>query len=525
MAAVWAEPDPQIVEHLHDAVAELAPVAVCDDVAPSVVEDPRARERADAVREKLAKARTLEASTSYARALPLAMEAVADAEALHDRGLQGEARMVLGAIQLGAGKLQDGARELDLAMQAAIAGDDPRLFARATAEHAYVAATWLGRPDAALQELALARAALERVPADRELAAELSSREGVAQRQAGRYPEAVAAFERALGERQELHGAEHPSVATALNNVANARTALGQLDVAIAEHQRALAIREKTLGADHPEVAMSLDNLASVLASTGRLDEALASVRRGLALRERVLGPEHARVADSLSNLGVILTELGQADESLASHRRALSIRETALGPDHALVAKSLNDIGFALVQLGRWDEAEATLERAVAVGVRALGPEHPDVATSHFNLGRAAHGRGDYERAASQLQQALVTRVRVLGDRHPTVGTTWAWIARTRRDQRKRAPAREAADAALGIIDAQRDPDAWAQARLVLADVLWDEGERGKARSSVGEALATVKATPSGQSAVAMLGAWQKARGEDEPVVVVPSG
>ncbi|MBC8070217.1 MAG: hypothetical protein IAG13_17935, partial [Deltaproteobacteria bacterium] len=133
---------------------------------------------------------------------------------------------------------------------------------------------------------------------------------------------------------------------------------------------------------------------------------------------------------------------------------------------------------------------------------------------------GRAAHGSGAYERAAHELQAALTARVRSLGDRHPAVGTTWLWIARTRRDQRKPAAAREAASAALAIIDPQRDPDAWAQARLVLADVLWDEGERNKARSVVGEALATVRTATSGQSAVAMLAAWQKARGADEPEV-----
>jgi eukaryotic-like serine/threonine-protein kinase len=523
LAELWSEANAQIVEHMHDGVAELVPVAICDDPASVVAfpDDAGTRARVHAVRERIAEARALELAAIYDRALPVASEAVSAADALRDRVLQGEARLVLGAIQVAAGRVEDGARELDAAMQAAVAGGDPRLLARATSEYAQVAAQWLGQPELALQLLALGRAALERVPADRDLAADLASREGVAQRQAGRYPDAVAAFERALALRRETHRDDEPVIANALNNLANARTATGQLEQSLDEQQQALAIREAALGVDHPEVAMSLDNLGSVLASMGRLDDALLHVRRGLALRERVLGPDNPRVADSLNSLGVILTELGQIDEALASHRRALSIRERALGPEHALVAVSLNNIGFALVQLGRWDEAEATLQRAVAVGIRAHGVDHPDIAASHFNLGRAAHGRGNFEQAAHELQIALAARVRSLGERHPTVGTTWLWLARTRRDQHKRAAARDAADAALAIIDAQRDPDAWAQARLVLADVLWDEGERGKARNLVGESLATVRTAKSGQSAVAMLGAWQKARGEDEPVVV----
>jgi tetratricopeptide (TPR) repeat protein len=529
LTGLWAEADAQVVEHLHDGVAELVSPAVCDDVGAlmaAIPEDPKQRERVDATRETIAKARAFEVAALYQRGMPLATEAASEADALHDRALQSEARVVLGAIHIGAGRLEDGARELDAAMQAAVAGGDPRLLARATAEYAYVAAVWLGKPDVALQVIALGRAALERVPADRDLAADLWSREGVAHRQAGRYQPAVAAFEKALALRKEIHRDDDPSIANALNNLANARTPLGQLEEALSEQQQALAIREKALGPDHPEVAMSLDNLGNVLASMARWDEALSHVRRGLTLRERVLGPEHPRVADSLNNLGIILTEVGQIDEALASHRRALSIRETVLGSEHALVAASLNNIGYALVQLGRWNEAEATLQRAIVVGQRTLGHDHPDVATSHFNLARAANGRGDYERANTELQIALASRARSLGDRHPTVGTTWLWVARNYRDQRKRAQAKEAAQAALAIIEPSKDPDAWAQARLVLADVLWDEGERGKARASVGEALATVKTSASSQSAVAMLGAWQKARGEDEePVVVLPGG
>ncbi|HWB79826.1 MAG TPA: tetratricopeptide repeat protein [Nannocystaceae bacterium] len=524
---VWLEADAQVVEHLHDAVAELVPPAVCDDasvLAAALPEDPSKREKVFAARETIAKARALEAAASYERALPLASEATAAADAVRDRSLQSEARVVLGAIHVGAGRFEDGARELEAAMQAAVAGGDPRLLARASSEYAYVAATWLGKPDAALQVIALGRAALERVPADRDLAADLWSRDGVAHRQAGRYPQAIEAFEKALAQRREVHGDADPSVAAALNDLAIARASLGQLDQALQEHERARAIREQALGADHPEVAMSFDNIGTVLAKMGRLDDALTNVRKGLALRERVLGPEHARVADSLNNLGVVLTELGHADEALASHRRALSIRETVLGSEHALVAASLNNIGFALVQLGRWNEAEATLQRAIVVGTHALGADHPDVATSHFNLGRAAHGRGDYERAGTELEIALASRTRSLGDRHATVGTTWVWIARNHRDRRQRIPAKTAAQAALAIIEPAKDPDAWAQARLVLADVLWEEGERGKARASVGEALATVRTSTGGQSAVAMLGAWQKARGEDE-VEVLPGG
>ena len=85
-------------------------------------------------------------------------------------------------------------------------------------------------------------------------------------------------------------------------------------------------------------------------------------------------------------------------------------------------------------------------------------------------------------------------------------------WIARNHRDRRQRIPAKEAAQAALAIIEPAKDPDAWAQARLVLADVLWDEGERGKARASVGEALAA------STRGAAYANFWEARAGEIKP-------
>ena len=85
-------------------------------------------------------------------------------------------------------------------------------------------------------------------------------------------------YERALAIREKALGADHPDVATSLNNLGalayaqgdleGARgyleRAQGDLEGARGYHERALAIWEKALGADHPDVATSLNNLGLV---------------------------------------------------------------------------------------------------------------------------------------------------------------------------------------------------------------------------------------------------------------------
>ena len=70
---------------------------------------------------------------------------------------------------------------------------------------------------------------------------------------------------------ENILGAEHPEVATVLNNLARMYETKGYYGRAEPFYRRALAIREKTLGPEHPEVASSLNNLGGVVQYQGRL--------------------------------------------------------------------------------------------------------------------------------------------------------------------------------------------------------------------------------------------------------------
>ncbi|MEM7741241.1 MAG: tetratricopeptide repeat protein, partial [Pseudomonadota bacterium] len=93
--------------------------------------------------------------------------------------------------------------------------------------------------------------------------------------------EAKPLFERAVAIDEKTLGAEHPNLATSLNNLAGLLQAQvcrfelavlsvmaisqGNYDEAKSLYQRAIAATEKALGADHPDVANRLNNLATLL--------------------------------------------------------------------------------------------------------------------------------------------------------------------------------------------------------------------------------------------------------------------
>ena len=67
-----------------------------------------------------------------------------------------------------------------------------------------------------------------------------------------RYAEAKSYYEQALVVWEQIRGAEHPGVATALHNLAEIYLEEGQLEQAEKHYLHSLAIRERSLQPGHP---------------------------------------------------------------------------------------------------------------------------------------------------------------------------------------------------------------------------------------------------------------------------------
>ncbi|MGD1809248.1 CHAT domain-containing protein, partial [Dapis sp. BLCC M126] len=133
-----------------------------------------------------------------------------------------------------------------------------------------------------------------------------------------------AIYEKALG-------ADHPKVATNLNNQAELYREQGKYTEALPLHEQSLAIREKALGADHSDVASSLNNMASLYHEQGKYTEALPLYQRSRAIYEKALGADHPKVALSLNNLSVLYLAQGNTTSAIEYLTQAMEVEETTL--------------------------------------------------------------------------------------------------------------------------------------------------------------------------------------------------
>jgi len=196
---------------------------------------------------------------------------------------------------------------------------------------------------------------------------------GSAYQKLGRYPEAIARFERAL--------VLQPDFVEALSNLGNTLRDAGRREDALASYNRALALKP-----DRPDV---LANRGNVLRELRRFDEALGDFDRGLAL-----DPQSAVL---LFNRANVRFDLGRFDDALADYDAAL-----AIAPDYCL---AISHRGSALRALKRYDEALAAIDQALL-----LQPDSAEILTNRGDtlgeLGRYAQALSDYDRALA-LKQA----------------------------------------------------------------------------------------------------------------------
>jgi tetratricopeptide (TPR) repeat protein len=83
------------------------------------------------------------------------------------------------------------------------------------------------------------------------------------------FDKAEPLYRRALAIREKAYPAEHPAIATSLNNLGEMYSAQRRYDKAEPLLKRALAIRDK-LPADHPDRRRTQDNLAALYGATGQ---------------------------------------------------------------------------------------------------------------------------------------------------------------------------------------------------------------------------------------------------------------
>jgi CHAT domain-containing protein len=338
----------------------------------------------------------------------------------------------------------------------------------------------------AREALALREAALGPDHAD---AAESVSTLGELLQDAGDYPTARAAFERALAINERVFG-NHERTATSLNLLGFVTFRMGDAVMGRQLVERSLAIRESLFGRDHIVASYSLINLGIILGGQADVN-ARPVLERALAIRERVNGPTHPLVATVLVALADVLRDVGDRASARAHLERALRIREAA--GNEIGVATVLTGLGVVSAAEGDLAAARVSLDRSLEIFERLLGAEHVAVANSLYELGRVYLDEGRVLEARAMLERSLRIREKVYGREHPTVARTVRSLGDVLRTAGDLPGARQLYERALAISEARLGPEhvSTAQALHALGNVVLRLGDVPRAHVLLERALA----------------------------------
>ncbi len=404
LVALFDAPDHDVVNNAPTAARELETAASCTTVAGMrrhIAADEKEQAADQLLRSKLAEARALFAAGKYA----------AGAEKLKT-GLnpsappatQSEAYLLLARLELKRGENRLARQANLVATEQALKSGEAGLAARGLSR--LYASEGFDESDADADAWSrLASAAAARVPGDWEVQVELSRNDGFVDIRRKRYKAALADFEQVLSLQQEHLGAEHPDVASTLNNLGIVLTFLLRYDEAVARYDQSLRLHEKLEGPEHPNVALASHNLAIALRRMGKPLEARAAFERALQIRRKALGINHPESLHSAQALVKLLIGVGDLE---AARRTLDEVKET-----RALMS------GADSVEMLPVLELEAELYLAGEYWGEAL-----QTATRHLALAKARGPAGEKEISTAMLEQiAAWTQLGAWGDARKTLG------------------------------------------------------------------------------------------------------
>lgn len=242
-------------------------------------------------------------------------------------------------------------------------------------------------------------------------------------------------FERAAAIYEKVLPADHPDLATSLNNLGFDRYRLGQYRDAENLYHRALDIRERVLPENHPAIADTINNLAELYKAVGRIDEAIPLLNRALEMRVRSLSPDDPRIASSLQNLAGALELDPKGDKFVAAQKlieRALAIRLKSQRPGHPEIAGAISKLATNLFNQNKFGEAEGRFVEALAMRRVSQPAKHPDIASTLAGLSLSQIEQQKYTNAETSLREALAIREAVLAPNSETTGEAHRFLART---------------------------------------------------------------------------------------------
>jgi len=238
----------------------------------------------------------------------------------------------------------------------------------------------------------------------------------------GQYREATQLLQEAVEIDRRTDGADSPSYANSLHNLAGAFMREGDLIDAAAMERQDLALRRRLLGNDHPDLGYTLNNLGWILIEEGDWTEAEPFLRENVSLTRQHFGDQDPRMVAPLDNWARLLQAKGDYAGAERFFRQALELLEKASGSENWNVAQVLANLSGLQFDRGDYPGAERYARQSLEMRRKLGGDEHPDVAASLIDLALARSFQGDPASAEPLLERALVIRKAKLEPGHPDI-------------------------------------------------------------------------------------------------------
>ena len=404
LSDIFVKADGDVVGNAVTATSAIPPLDRCGDVRllRSLVqppEDPKLRARVDHARQRIAEIKATRDAGRMTEALKMAAALVAEAGQIDYAPVQAETDAIQGELET-VGDPKHAEKMLETAFFIAEAARDDELKAETSAYLIEAIGYHQGRYEDAERWIQQTRATLRRMGGHDRLQCWVENNVAILYHVQGRYPEAIAAY------------------------------------------QRARALAEASLPPDDADVARPMGNLAMALSEAGRPAEALVYNQRAVDILRKALGPGHPEVAMHMSNRGEILNALGRYEEARALFNSALAVWNKELPPDHSYFGDSLNGIGQSYLGQDAPEPALAPLERALAIREKS-GAELSQIGETRFLLARALWDSGHDRARAQTLARAAEAAYGDKAQWRERVAVIGAWIAKHPLPAAAPAPAR----------------------------------------------------------------------------------
>ena len=206
----------------------------------------------------------------------------------------------------------------------------------------------------------------------------LTERRTAAQLAAGRFDEAITAYEERLTLAYREHGADSGQSLDIREKLAVAQLAAGRTKDAISLYRGVLADRERNLGATHQDTLRTCYLFARAQLADGRTKDAISLLKRTLAGRERALGPTHPDTIAARAELAATYHTLGRMAAAVQLYEQTRDGYAELLGADHRETLNTSLRLAHAYYGVGRLGDVNKILRETLSRCEAALGPSDP---------------------------------------------------------------------------------------------------------------------------------------------------